>query len=46
MPGMELRAIGHKTGIRGMGTALILIGWLSDCRRAAPCASANTMASP
>lgn len=30
MPGLSVRAIDRKTGIKGFGDALIMIGWLAD----------------
>lgn len=30
MPGLTLRTIDRKTGIKGLGDALVLIGWLAD----------------
>jgi len=30
LPGMTLRAIDRKTGIAGLGNALVQVGWLSD----------------
>jgi hypothetical protein len=30
MPGVELRAVESKTGIKGIGAALVMIDWLTE----------------